>query len=103
MPSHELPDTPRARLRWALREGLVIAGIVRFWLGAAALLVGALSVLGLALRLLGAGPFHLVADLLRRAGFLWPAFSAVAFATVGLYVAVRAGTLLLDHYRADPD
>ena len=98
-----VPETPRARLRWALIEGSVIAGIVLFWLGVAVVLTGALSLLGFALQALGIGAFHLVADLLRRTGFLWPTLSAVAFATVGLYVVVRAGTLLIDHHRGGTD
>ena len=101
MTSHVLPETPRDRLRWALREGFVIAGIVLFWLGVAVVLVAGLSLLGLALRLLGTGPFHLLSELLRRTAFLWPALSAVAFATVALYVVVRAGTLLIDHHAAN--
>jgi membrane-bound ClpP family serine protease len=99
MSAPTLPETPRERLRWALREGLVIAGILLFWLGVAVVLVGLFSLLSVTLHLVGLRPFHLVAELLQRSAFLWPAFSAVAFATVGLYVVVRAGTLLIDHYR----
>lgn len=99
MSTRTLPETPQERLRWALREGLVIAGVLLFWLGVAAVLTGVLSLLGVVLAMSGLRGFHLVSDLLRRAEFLWPAFSAVAFATGGLYVVVRAGTLLIDHYR----
>lgn len=99
MSSHRLPDTPRGRLRWALREGLVIAGILLFWLGVAVVLTGGLSLLSVALHVIGVDALRLVADLLLRTEFLWPLVSAAAFATVGLYVVVRAGTLLIDHHR----
>lgn len=99
MSTQTLPETPRDRLRWALREGLVIAGILLFWLGVAVVLVGLFSLLSVTLHLIGLRPLRLVAELLERSGLLWPAFSAIAFATVGLYVVVRAGTLLIDHYR----
>lgn len=103
MSTRTLPETARERLRWALREGLVIAGILLFWLGVAVGLVGLFSLLSVALHVTGLRPFHLVAELLRRSSLLWPAFSAIAFATVGLYVVVRAGTLLIDHYRVTGD
>lgn len=94
-----LPETPRARLRWAIREGLVIAGIVLFWLGVA----GAFSLLTVGLHLVDVRATHLLADVLRRTAGLWPAMTAVAAATTGLYVVVRAGTLLIDHHRAGAD
>ena len=100
MSQPRLPSTPRGRLRWALREGSVVAGIRLFWLGAAVVLVGLLSLLSVGLHATGLRPFHLVAELLERSELPWPAFSAVAFATAGLYVVARAGTLLIDHDRA---
>lgn len=99
MSTRTLPATPGGRIRWALPEGLVIAGILLFWLGVAVLLTGVLSLLSVSLHVLGIDALRLVADLLRRTGFFWPALSAVALATVGLYAAVRAGSLLIDHYR----
>lgn len=103
MSTPTLPESPRERLRWALREGLVIAGILLFWLGVAVVLVGVLSLFSATLHLVGLRAFHLVAELLERSALLWPAFSAIAFATVGLYVVVRAGTLLIDHHRLRSD
>ena len=100
MPDETLPGTPRGRLRWALREGAVVAGVLLFWLAAAAALTLGLSLVSLLIRAFHLGPLYLVADLFRRTAVLWPAFSAVAFATVALYVVVRAGTLLIDHSRS---
>lgn len=98
-----LPEAPRARLRWAIREGLVIAGIVLFWLGVAVVVAGAFSLLTVGLHLVDVRATHLLADVLRRTAVLWPAMTAVAVATTGLYVVVRAGTLLIDHHRAGGD
>lgn len=95
-----LPASPADRLRWALREGLIIAGILLFWLAVAVLLVGLLSGLSSVLHFIGLRPFHQIAELLERSVRIWPAFSSIAFLTAGLYTVVRAGTLLIDHHHA---
>ena len=100
MPDDTLPGTPRGRWRWALREGYVVAGILLFWLAVAAVLTAALSALSFLIRALRLGPLRGLAELFERGAVLWPALSWVAFATVGLYVTVRAGTLLIDHWRS---
>jgi len=83
--------TLRERVRWSLREGVVIAAILVAWL-----IVGALV----------AFPFELLQEVFRlRIAF--PVYElpifAVAQANVALYVVVRAGTLLIDHYRGDEE
>ncbi|NIQ57977.1 MAG: hypothetical protein GWN71_32775 [Gammaproteobacteria bacterium] len=100
MADETLPESPRGRLRWALRESLVIAGVLLGWLALGVALLALGGLLGLTLHVIGLRPLRLVAVVLERSAVLWPAFSAVAFATVALYVVVRAGTLLIDHYRA---
>lgn len=100
MSTDTLPETARGRLRWALHESLVIAGVLLIWLAIGVALLGLAALLSLALHVVGLRPLHVVAELLERSAVLWPAFSAVAFATTALYVVVRAGTLLIDHYRS---
>ncbi|MEE6211401.1 hypothetical protein U3A55_14735 [Salarchaeum sp. III] len=95
MPSNSLPDSIIGRLRWALGESLVVAGIFAFWI----LLAPALNTaLGLLTRVLAALDVHAV-YLLDDLTVLWPTVVPLAFVTAVLYTVVRAGTLLIDHYR----
>ncbi|MFB6361018.1 MAG: hypothetical protein ABEH59_06810 [Halobacteriales archaeon] len=97
-----LQARPAGRLRWALREGLIIAGILLFWTGVAVVLVGFLSAVSSVLHFIGLRPFYQIAELLERSMIVWPAFSTIAILTAGLYTVVRAGTLLLDHHQPRP-
>lgn len=99
MSTDTLPDTPRGRLRWALHESLVIAGVLLFWVGLALAVSLAAALLRVVLARLPVRELRLLVDLLQRLDFLWPGLTSVATAAVGLYVVVRAGTLLIDHYR----
>lgn len=98
-PAH-LPETPRDRLRWAIRESLVIAGVLLFWFGLSVLLTVTTSLLSLAFEFARLHQLRPLLVLFRRVELLWPPLMAAALATVALYVLVRAGTLLVDHYRA---
>lgn len=100
MPPHQLPDGPWDWLRWALAESLVIAGILLVWAGVAALLWVGLTLVRVVLARLDAESLRLLYELLRRVELLWPAVTALVLATTALYVVVRAGTLLIDRYRA---
>lgn len=100
MPPQQLPDAPAGRLRWALAESLVIAGILLVWTGVAALLWVGLTLLRVVLARLGAESLRLLYELLQRVELLWPAVTRLVVATTALYVVVRAGTLLIDRHRA---
>lgn len=100
MAPDSLHNSPSGRLRWALRDGLIVGGMSLFWLDVTVILVGFLSVLSTVLHLIGVRSFHHVAEALKRGVHIWLAFSSNAFLTAGLYAVVRAGTRLIDHYRA---
>jgi len=95
MSSTSIPTSLVGRFRWALGESLVIAGIFAFWILLAAALNTALSILTYALALLDVHAIYLLDDL----AVLWPTVVPLAFVTAVLYTVVRAGTLLIDHYR----
>jgi len=95
MPSDTLPDSVEGRLRWAVTESLVIAGVFLFWMALAVALTLALSVFTLVLRGVNVHTTYALRDF----GAIWPVVVPLAFATTALYVVVRAGTLLVDHYQ----
>lgn len=92
----------RSRLRWALGEGLVIAGIVAAWVAVAVLLglaVGVLRAALGALGLLGVDLLQPVYRILLRFDLLGRVIvTRVAAANVALYVLVRTGTVVVDRY-----
>jgi|GEM_PF-2041690 len=100
-----MPSSTRARLYWSLRESLVVAGIFLAWALAYVALrvllvlpmflvqvVGPPRVLGEAVQTLYRGSETV----------LVPVVTQGAMATVALYVLVRAGTRIVDHYRGEP-
>ncbi|NGM69477.1 hypothetical protein G6M89_10745 [Natronolimnobius sp. AArcel1] len=92
-----LPESPQARFRWALTESLIIFGLFAVW----ALIVASvrfLSQLVIALSHSFIGPLHPLFELLNATSRLWTVVVPVAAITASLYVLVRAGTLLIDHY-----
>ncbi|QDX39639.1 hypothetical protein [Salarchaeum sp. JOR-1] len=95
MPSTSIPDSLVGRLRWALGESLVVAGIFAFWILLAAALNTALGILTRVLAALNVHAIYVVDDL----AVLWPTVVPLAFVTAVLYAVVRAGTLLIDQYR----
>ncbi|THE63728.1 hypothetical protein D8Y22_16645 [Salinadaptatus halalkaliphilus] len=91
-----LPDSPRGRLRWALSESLIVAGIFLAWIAVAITATIVLRVLTFPFRvLLGQSP--LPADVLLSVTVLGNAVLAIGMVTSLLYVAVRAGTILLEY------
>ncbi|WP_323173777.1 hypothetical protein [Natrialba sp. PRR66] len=92
------PRSPSSRLRWAIREALVFAGILLFWIALATVITIVLQLLVLPFELLGLqlGPMSELVSLAR--GFQDLAVPMTVL-TSGLYTLVRAGTVLIDHYR----
>lgn len=98
--NRHLPESPVGRLRWALGESLVIAGILLFWAVTAAVLWLSVTLLRVVFARLGAPTLRILYELLQRTDALWPAVSTLTIATTTLYVLVRSGTLLIDRCRA---
>ncbi|AXR82168.1 hypothetical protein [Natrarchaeobaculum sulfurireducens] len=94
-----LPNSTRGRLRWALSESVVVAGILFAWIVVALVVTVAFRVLTLPFRLLDV-PLPL-SEVLLSVSVLGNAILVVTLVTSLLYVLVRAGTLILD-YRREP-
>jgi len=101
--ANPLPASPRGRLRWALSEALVVAGIFLFWVGVAALLVVAMSLLTATIELLQIRQLRLLHAFLDRTDFVWAAVLPLSLATTTLYVLVRTGTVLVEQYQRGAD
>lgn len=87
-------DDARERTRWALREGLVLGGILLFWVALAV----ALSLVLIAVSV----PFALVrwrAPGLPVIAVVWTLVGPLAATNAVLYALARVGTVLVDHYR----
>lgn len=93
-----LPETPRDRLRWALSESLIVAGIFLAWIIVAIGATIALQVLTFPARFL-LGHSALPPGALLSVAVLGNAVLAIGLVTSLLYVAVRAGPLLVDYSR----
>ncbi|WP_255151946.1 hypothetical protein [Halorarius halobius] len=94
------PDTVPGRLRWALREALVVAGILLFWVGAAlalSLVAGLLRSVIVNLELEVLIPVY---EALDRGRLLLPAAVPLTGVTATIYGLARVGTAVVDHYRA---
>lgn len=85
-------QTVQDRLRFALRDGLVIAGILAAWLLARTVVV---LVLQVPADLLGLRPFVALFGLVRDS---LPLFETAALLNVSLYVLVRAGTVVVERH-----
>lgn len=88
------------RLRWAIREATVIAGILVFWLLAGIVLMAGVRIFTIILYWIGVEPIPFLYDLRGPLRGVWTAIVPLASATTALYVLVRAGTLLIDRYQA---
>lgn len=99
MRSPRFPASSRDRLRWAIGESLVIAGVFLFWLGVALVLMLVLNLLALLTVTLGlerwVDPFMRA---VYEVDFLWSAVTSLSVISATLYVIVRAGTVLVDRY-----
>ena len=91
------------RLRWALREGAVIGAIFLFWLGVGLGLFLVTGLVGVLIEAVGIPQLRFVLFPLRWGGAVWSAMVTLASATIGLYVLVRTGTVLIDRYRRPVD
>lgn len=87
-------DGARSRTLWAIREGLIVGGILLFWVVIAVVLTVVVFLISLPFALARIGPpgFAVVS-------IVWTFVGPLAFLNASLYVLVRAGTVLVDHYR----
>lgn len=96
-------ETPRSRLIWALREGLVLGGIVLAWMVVAlvlGLIIGSLRAVFEALSLFRFEILAPILQILFRFDVLGRVIiTRIAVANVALYVLVRTGMVIIDHYR----
>ncbi|SDR42182.1 hypothetical protein [Natronobacterium texcoconense] len=97
-----LPESPRDRLEWAITESVVIFGILLFWVGVAAVVTIVARLLTLPLELLDIHLLLLHAEFGRAITGLWGVVVPLTIVTATLYVIVRAGGLLIDYYRREP-
>jgi hypothetical protein len=99
-------DAVRARLDWALEDGLVILGIALAWLVLTVvvnLLVALFRALFFETGLVGVFPEfveRVLIDLLRGT-LATELFLQLALANVALYVLARAGMYIVEAYRVD--
>ncbi|MEY7849505.1 hypothetical protein AB7C87_09960 [Natrarchaeobius sp. A-rgal3] len=95
------PDSPYGRLEWAIRESLIVFGILLFWVAVAFVVSVGVGLLLFPLDLVGLstiGPLH---ELTGATTLLWNAVVPMTTVTAALYVLVRAGTMLIDHHAAE--
>ncbi|MFC4245515.1 hypothetical protein ACFOZ7_00605 [Natribaculum luteum] len=102
MVTRTFPQPLQQRFRWAIRESILIAGIFLFWIGVGLLLVSLLGAFVFVAQVVNVGPSRFLYELSRQSGVMWAAVTQLASATTGLYVLVRAGTILIDRYQSDP-
>lgn len=88
-------DDVRSRTLWACREGFVVGGILLFWVVIAVVLSAVLMVLSVPFAL-----FRFGAPGLPVTALVWTIVGPLAFLNASLYVFVRAGTVIVDHYRS---
>lgn len=93
------PDTTAGRLRWALREALVVAGILLFWVGVALALSLFTGVVRLLMETVELRALLRLYEFLQEGGLLWMAITPLTGVTVSIYGLARVGTVVVDHYR----
>ena len=93
-----LPETPRKRLEWAIRESIVILGLLLFWIGAVLAVSLVLWVLALPYQLTGGRIFRPLVEFSRIGDGLWAGIIPLTTISASLYVLARVGELLIDHY-----
>lgn len=93
-----LPETPRERLAWAIRESYVILGIFLFWIGVALVVSIALGILALPYQLTGGPMFRPLLEMTRLGDDIWAGLIPLTVISASLYVFARVGELLIDHY-----
>lgn len=84
----------RSRTVWALREGVVVAGILLFWVAVALALTVVLFVVSV--------PFVLSpvrSPGLPVTGLVWTLVGPLAFTNAALYALARVGIVVVDHHR----
>lgn len=100
MSASSFPDGLQSRFRWAIRESGLIAGIFLFWIlfGVIFRFVG--FVIAFIIQTLQIDQLRFVFEIIERSEAVWALVVPLASATAGLYVLVRAGTILIDRYQS---
>lgn len=93
-----LPDTPRSRLEWTVKESLVFLGVLLFWVAVFVVVALVLGLFALPYQLLGEPAFRPLVEVARVGDDLRAAVIPLTLLSSSLYVLVRAGMLLIDHY-----
>lgn len=100
MTSDALSGDVRERLSWAIREGVVITGILLFWLTIALVLVTVLSLIAFLIQTLRLDSLRFVYEFAQRAGIVWGAVLPFAGVTAGIYALARVGSILIVQYQS---
>lgn len=96
MTSDALSGDVRERLSWAIREGVVLTGILLFWLTIALVLVS----VAFLIQTLRLDSLRFVYEFAQRAGIVWGAVLPFAGLTAGIYSLARVGTVLIGQYQS---
>ena len=99
MAEEPFPETLKDRMRWAIQESILIAGIFLFWMVVGLLLLVVLGLIAVLIRTFQIEQLRFVYRFVREDSAVWAAVMPLATATISLYVLVRAGTILIDRYR----
>lgn len=99
MAAGALSEDVEERLRWAMWEAVVIAGILVIWIAIGLVVSAVLSVIAYVILLFEFEPLRVVYTFTERGPGIWAAVIPLASATTGLYVLARVGTVLIDRYQ----
>lgn len=103
MTDGSFPGPFEERVAWIVRESLLVGGILATWVGIGIGITLVLSAVALVIQAFRLAPLRFLYEFAGRSHLLWPAVTQLAAATTGLYVIVRAGTVLIDRWRAPVD
>lgn len=88
------------RLRWVIREAIVIAVLLLFAMVVGLALAVLFRFLGFVLFSLGFERVQSLYHLTHPAGDVWAVVTPLAGGTLSLYVLARVGTILIDQYQS---
>jgi energy-coupling factor transporter transmembrane protein EcfT len=100
MSANEFPDDLESRFRWAIQETGLIASIFLVWILIGMLIQLALFVLAIPLQVVQIDVLRFLLEIPQSGDVIWALVMPLAAMTTGLYVLVRAGTILIDRYQS---